>query len=160
MRSLFAVFCAFVITTQAALCNPQGTSPLIIFRGGATRTNEVAYTKDSNIIAPDKAYEFVPVNGDRCAANYTHNGTALQYSPPPPPADTSPKPAQFIIACTSDGGIPVNMRQNLNLMALWLKQGERAVALTIWDLIKASATAPQKAAIQGHANANNITLPN
>jgi len=65
---------------QIALANPEGTSPLIVFRAGATRTREVIATRDGNIAAPDKAFEFIPINGDRNAEHYTHlNGSNLVY---------------------------------------------------------------------------------
>lgn len=128
----------------------------IIFRNGATRTNEVADTKPENIQPPDISFEFVTVNGDRCAANYTHNGSVLQYAPPAVAPDTLPKPAQFLIDVFNDGTIPAAARRDVSQMGLWFRQGERQVALAIWQLLSGGASAT---AIRNHATNNNITLP-
>lgn len=148
---------ALLLLAQPVWANEQGTSPLIVFRNGASRTNEVLMTKDSNIAAPDKAYEFV--GEDRNAGNYTHDGSILIYSPIVVVADPPPKPAKFVIDCNADGTLTASLRQNINLMALWFKNSEKSIALDIWTLIKAGATAGQVTAIRGHAADNNITLP-
>lgn len=74
---------------------------------------------------------------------------------------TDPNPTGFIIACNNDGTIPGAQRQNLNIMALWFRAGEKQIALNVWTLIKAalSGNAAAISAIQSHATANNITLP-
>ena len=153
-----ALILAFVLMTPV-FANDQGTSPLIVFRNGALRTREVVLTQTSNIQAPDIAFEFITQSGDRNAEHYTHNGSVLQYSPPAPEPDVSPKPAKFVIDCNADGGIPANLRQSVNIMALWFNQGQQAIALEIWTMIKTSATAGQITAIRGHATDNRITLP-
>lgn len=69
--------------------------------------------------------------------------------------------AQFMIDCSNDGTIPANQRQNVNLMGLWFKSGEKAVALNVWTLIKAALAGSPSVitAIQQHATDNGITLP-
>ncbi len=59
----------------------KGLTPLIIFRGGATRTNEIVYAPAANYKDPtDDVYDFVLSNGDRDPRNYQNNGGKLSYT--------------------------------------------------------------------------------
>lgn len=53
----------------------------LIFRNGATRTHEVAYTKPGYVSPPDVMIEWQPVNGDRNAENYVLRDGAVVYEP-------------------------------------------------------------------------------
>lgn len=67
----------------------DGTTALLIFREGATRSNEVAYTKIENIKAPDVAVPWEP-GEDTVAEHYELQDGKLVYAPPPPPAQVDP----------------------------------------------------------------------
>jgi hypothetical protein len=151
---------AAILISINALPAFAADNKLIMFKDKVSRGTDIVYMDINNVASTDKAFIFTPTNNDEDPKHYTWNASGLVYDYTPPAPVPSPKPAQFIADCTADAGIPQNMRQNLNIMALWFQLGASNVALTIWDLIKASATAPQKAAIQGHAANNNITLPN
>jgi len=112
MMKYLAILVTGCLTIQpAALANPEGTSALIVFRNGALRTQEVIATKDSNITSPDKAYEFIPTNGDRHAEHYTHkNGNLVYDYVPPAPAikpDLTPAQAQAVAAIDKKDPIAV-----------------------------------------------------
>lgn len=152
MKNLLCLLALFLIGAPAL-----AGEHYIVFRNGAVRTSEVVYS--DNPPAGTVSFPFVLSQGDRCPEHYTHNGSQLIYDYVPPAPPVQPKPVQFIKDCTADAAIPANMRQNLNLMGLWFRSGDKDVALLIWNLIKASATAQQISAIQAHAANNNITLP-
>lgn len=72
-----------------------------------------------------------------------------------------PSPSTFVIDCVNDAGIPAAQRQNIAIAGLAFKAGEKALALTIWNLIKAALSSNAAAinAIRTHAANSNITLP-
>lgn len=155
MRFFYSIILAIILMAPA-FANESGTSPLIIFRGGAARTTEVAYTKNSNITNPDIAYEFIPVSNDRNPMNYTHNGSVLQYSPPAP--EVQPNHVKFLADVLDDasGNITATAKRDTTSMGALYLLGQKQIALKMWLLISGTGSAPF---IRTHATNNGFTLP-
>ena len=62
-----------------------GNTPIIVFRGGASRTNEIDYAPASSFNnSSDDIYDFNPVNGDTNAADYLNNSGSYSFNVPTP----------------------------------------------------------------------------
>lgn len=111
-RSILAILISLIYTVPAFAHNASksdGSTPIIIFRNHAERTNEVVYTKSENIKGDlDDAYDFVMVGGDGVASNYLNGGSALLYSPPVPPI--VPNLLSFILALRADSSFTATQR--------------------------------------------------
>jgi|GEM_PF-6160291 len=130
----------------------------IIFRNGATKSNEVAYSDDLRISAPDVAVEWSP-GGDSVAENYTRNGKALTYTPPmaPPPVPDLLKFNQMFSYATlierifdSEQYLLSQMAQNIpeeSIRNAWLREAIM------------TGTREQQAALVNIAIACNVPLP-
>lgn len=151
---------AAILITLNALPAFAADQKMIMFKDKVARGTDIVYMNPDNVSASDKAFIFTPTNGDEDPKHYTWNASGLVYDYVAPAPVPQPQPRQFVAACTADGSIPTNTRQNINLIGLWLANGDKDLALAIWDAMKGSLTAPVKSAIQSHATANNITLPN
>lgn len=67
----------------------------------------------------------------------------------------------FILAVSNDSGgvITANNKRDITDIAQWFLMGEKQIALSLWNLVKAGMTAQQLSAVSAHAAANNVTLP-
>lgn len=106
-----------VIAPAFAKANSDGTTPVIIFRAHAQRTNELVYTRGENIDGKvDDAFDFVPVDNDTCIWNYTNNYPEDGYTYSPPPAPVLPNLTGFIIALRSDPDFTATQRMAMASM--------------------------------------------
>lgn len=80
MALLLLLLLLLALPTQALDAKGQGL--FLIFRNGAVRTDETAYTKPGYVSAPDVMVEWVIQDGDKVASNYLRNGNSVAYSPP------------------------------------------------------------------------------
>lgn len=90
MRRLIAFIIAFIWSSVAAYAG-DGTTPIIIFPGGAGTTgNAILWTKSSNVQSPNVCYDFTPTNNDTIPSHYTNSGSDYTYTPPASPPTVHP----------------------------------------------------------------------
>jgi len=159
---LYASLAATLLAAIPCVGSPQdGTSLLFILRSNGRR--EASCTKISNVLLPDKAAEFILVNGDRDINNYGLDaGGNLVYSPPPP-APPGPLPESFEQAVLDDvaaGALSVQIVQYLPTLHKVGNNETRRKAL--WAKVTASPPAWLPAAaitrIETHASTANMPL--
>lgn len=133
---------SLVTAAQPAFAG-DGTTPVIIFRNHAARTDEIVVTKLSNVHAPDDVYDFTPTGGDMVGSDYINNypSAGYSYSPPPPPP-TPPNLFGFKTQVMGDSTIPVPALVELSKFTGSLNDAvnQPAILQSLWAAIKQTET--------------------
>lgn len=139
-----------------AFATPTGTgiTPIIIFHNGDADdpAPKIVWAHNNSVVAPDIAYDWAPIDGNRIPADYTFDGNGLKLrtvaSPPP-----APLPAQLINDCANDQAI---LATDLTTM-LVIRKEPLSVRQNLWSKLKSNNAASTEA-VETHAAEANIPL--